>query len=80
MEFMILLANDIQEQKVFETLLAPKTFSTIMKNMTFSQAMDFIEDHIIHNGFINEDLKLNLLNSDPLIAYSFVGATLHISN
>ena len=28
----------------------------------------------------HEDLKLTLLNSDPLIAYSFVGATLHISN
>ena len=42
--------------------------------------MDFIEDHIIHNGFIDDDLKLTLLNSDPLIAYSFVGAFLHISN
>lgn len=42
--------------------------------------MDFIEDHIIHNGFIDDELKMNLLNSDPLIAYSFVGAFIHISN
>lgn len=42
--------------------------------------MDFIEDHIIHNGFIDEELKLNLLDSDPLVAYSFVGAFFHISN
>lgn len=41
--------------------------------------MDFIEDHIISNGFISDDLKLSLLNSDYMIAYSFVGAFLHIS-
>lgn len=41
--------------------------------------MDFIEDHIIHNGFIDDDLKMNLLNSDPLVTYAFIGAFLHIS-
>lgn len=51
-----------------------------MKELTFSQAMDFIEDHIVHNGFISDELKLNLLNSDYMVAYSFVGAFLHIHN
>jgi hypothetical protein len=80
LEFMMLLANDLQDQEVFKILLSPKSFSTILKNLTFSQAMDFIEDHIIHNGFIEDDLKLQLLNSDQLIAYAFVGAFLHISS
>lgn len=36
LEFMLLLANDLQDQSIFQILLTPKTFSLIMKNMTFS--------------------------------------------
>ena len=42
--------------------------------------MDFIEDNIINNGFIPEQIKLNLLNSDEMVRFSFVGAFLHISS
>jgi hypothetical protein len=42
--------------------------------------MDFIEDNIISNGFIPDNLKLNLLNSDEMLPYAFVGAFLHISS
>lgn len=69
LEFMMLLANDLQDKSVFDILFTPKSFSLILKNLTFSKAMDFIEDHIIHNGFIDEDLKHSLLSSDPLILY-----------
>ena len=36
LEFMMLLANDLQDQEVFNILLTPKTFSIILKNLTFS--------------------------------------------
>ena len=39
--------------------------------------MDFIEDHIINNGFVGDDLKMNLLNSEEMLPYTFVGAFLH---
>ena len=48
-----------------------------MYSLPFSQAMDFIEDHIINNNSIQNDIKLSFLNSEPMVAYSFVGAFLH---
>lgn len=55
---MLLLANDLNEDEVFEILLKPKPFSECLKNLTFVEAMDFIEDHVINNRFVKEDLKL----------------------
>ncbi len=77
LEFMLLLGNDLYENELMETLLSPKPFSNVMYSISFHQAMDFIEDHIINNGFINDELKMSLLNCDQMIAYSFVGAFLH---
>jgi hypothetical protein len=41
--------------------------------------MDLIEDYIINNVYLREDIKLNLLESDEMIAYSFVGAFFHFN-
>lgn len=41
--------------------------------------MDFIEDHIVRNGFISEQQKLNLIYSPEMAPYSFVGALIHYS-
>ena len=80
LEFMLILANDLCEIDVFEILLSPKPFATVMKSIPFGAAMDFIEDHIINNGFIPEEMKLTLLNSEEMIPYSFIGAFLHFSS
>lgn len=80
LEFMLLLANDIQDYQILDILLEPKPFAIIMKSLVFTQAMDFIEDHIINNSVIPEELKLKLLNSQEMISYSFVGAFLHYSD
>jgi len=42
-------------------------------------AMDFIEDHIVRNGFISEQQKLHLIYSPEMAPYSFVGALIHYS-
>lgn len=42
--------------------------------------MDFIDDNVIKNGFIEEDMKFMLLSSEELLAYSFVGAVLSSTN
>mmetsp|Transcript_2115 Transcript_2115/g.1998 ORF Transcript_2115/g.1998 Transcript_2115/m.1998 type:complete len:84 (+) Transcript_2115:809-1060(+) len=77
---MLILANDLCEEKVMEILCTPKPFAKVMRSLPFSQAMDFIEDHIINNGFIGDELKMGLLNSDEMVPYSFVGAFLHYSD
>lgn len=77
LEFMLLLANDLNEEIVFEILLDPKPFSECLKSLCFVDAMDFIEDHIINNLSIKEELKLRLLYSDEMTAYSFIGAIFH---
>lgn len=79
LEFMLVLANDIQEPLVFDILLSPKPFSTALRGLTFVMAMDFIEDHIVRNGFISEQQKLHLIYSPEMAPYSFVGALIHYS-
>eukprot|EP00347_Sterkiella_histriomuscorum_P003442 403364280 len=77
LEFMLILANDLQDSTVFEILLSPKPFSIALNNLTFVMAMDFIDDHIVRNGFIAEELKLRLIYSNEMAPYSFVGALIH---
>lgn len=40
--------------------------------------MDFIEDYIISNSFIPYEMKIELLKSDYMLPYSFMGALLHL--
>jgi hypothetical protein len=62
---------------VLSLLLEPKPFSIVMSGLPFNSVMDFIEDHIINNSVVDEDIKLRLLNSDDILAYSFIGAFIH---
>ena len=80
LEFMLLLGNDLYEFEILDILLNPKTFARVIQSVSFTQAMDFIEDNIINNGFILDDLKMNLLNSPEMVAYAFVGAFLMYSD
>lgn len=80
LEFMLLLANDLQELEMIDILLEPKPFSNVLSPLPFPMAMDFIEDHIINNNVISEEQKLKLLNSEELMVYSFVGAFIHYSS
>jgi hypothetical protein len=79
LEFMLLLANDLQEPQVFEILFKPEPFANCLKSFTFVHAMDFIEDYIINNGFIPDELKLKLLYADLMAPYSFIGALFHFA-
>ena len=60
-------------------MLSPKPFSEALKSLNFVNAMDFIEDHIVRNGFVTEDQKLKLIYSREMAPYSFVGALIHYS-
>ena len=42
-------------------------------------SMDFIEDHIVRNGFITEEQKLRLIYCEEMAPYSFIGALIHYS-
>jgi len=74
---MLVLANDLQVKTIFDVLLSPIPFSIAVKNLPFVLAMDFIEDHIVRNGFITEEQKLKLIYSPEMAPYSFVGALIH---
>ena len=78
LEFMLALANDIQDLKIYEILLNPATFGFILRDLNFYHAMDFIEDYLINNSFIPHEMKVELLNSDYMVPYSFIGALLHL--
>ena len=77
---MLLLANDLNEDEVFEILLEPKPFSECLKSLSFVDAMDFIEDHVINNRFVKEDLKLKLLGASEMAPYSYIGALFHFAS
>jgi len=76
-EFLMILADDLQSEEVFKILLSPKPVSLIMKDLPFSQAMDSIEDLVINNSLIPDELKIELLNSDEMLCFGFVGAILY---
>jgi hypothetical protein len=89
LEFMLMLANDLatsdmEDQypidELFSILLEPKPFSTALRTLpTISQAMEFIEDHVIKNTAIDHNLKLQLLYASEMASYSFLGALYHLS-
>ena len=79
LEFMLVLANDLQEPLVFDILLSPNPFATALSSLSFVEAMDFIDDHIVRNGFISMQQKLKLIYSQEMAPYSFIGALLHFS-
>jgi hypothetical protein len=89
LEFMLMLANDLATSDMedhypiddlFSILLEPKPFSTVMRSLpSISQAMEFIEDHIIKNAAIDHNLKLQLLYSPEMAPFSFLGALYHLS-
>ncbi|CDW84657.1 UNKNOWN [Stylonychia lemnae] len=80
LEFMLLLANDLNENEVFEILLQPKPFSECLKTLSFVDAMDFIEDHVVNNRCVKEELKLKLLYASEMAPYSFIGALFHFTS
>jgi len=63
LEFMLILAHDLATsdmedvypiEELFSILLEPKPFSTAMRTIPqMSQAMEFIEDHVIKNTAID---------------------------
>lgn len=77
---MLLLANDLNEDEVFEILLKPKPFAECLLTLTFVDAMDFIEDHVINNRFVKEDMKLALLGAPEMAPYSYIGALFHFAS
>ncbi|CDW88582.1 UNKNOWN [Stylonychia lemnae] len=79
LEFMLILANDMKDSRVFDILLSAKPFSLALQNLTFGMAMDFIEDHIVRSGFVSEQQKLKLIYSEEMAPYSFIGALIHYS-
>ena len=79
LEFLLLLALDHpQARQIYEVLLEPRPFALMMRAVSFTEAMDFIEDFIINNCSIPEELKLNLLYSPEMALYSFMGALLNV--
>ncbi len=76
----MILANDLHEKQTYEIILQPGPFSECLSCLDFVEAMDFIEDYIVNNGFIPDELKLKLLYAEELAPYSFIGALFHFAN
>lgn len=78
-----MLSNDIATQDeipsypindLFTILLKPEPLALILKSLTLIEAMDFLDDHIIHNTNISEEHKSNLLNHPDMSLYAFLGS------
>ena len=72
LEYLLSLASDISTgpdeypvQELFSILLEPSPFARAIKHdfTDMSEAMDFIQDHVISNTAIDDTLKLKLIHS-----------------
>ena len=73
LEWLISVACYNRNLPFITEILLSTTFSSIIRSLPFEEAMDFLEEYVIHNEEVEDSVLEELLGTRDLLIYNLIG-------